>query len=164
MVMHRQSCVKDVYLSWICCPYLWEFRCLVFLNVDWCDVWNDMLCFYMKSCICGYSCRTGVLQSLKVEMGDHNFLRQKSYSLAATCSSGVEAYVDGMFNNEVLFVKKPWQIVDTAHRKYFKPFICHFRSNSNMKDFICLFKGKILCFTYSSQSLGIFRFHVYVLI
>ena len=41
-------------------------------------------------------------------MGDHNFLRQKSYSLAATCSSGDEAYVDGMFNiNEVLFVKKP---------------------------------------------------------
>ena len=40
-------------------------------------------------------------------MGDHNLLRQKSYSLAATCSSGDEAYVDGMFYNEVLFVKKP---------------------------------------------------------
>ena len=100
-------------------------------------------------------------------MGDGNFLRQKSYSLADTCSSGDEAYVDCMFYNEVLFVKKPWQIVDTGQRKYFKPFICHFRSNfySNMKDFIiCLFKGKILCFTYSSQSLGIFRFHLYVLI
>ena len=99
-------------------------------------------------------------------MGDRNFLRQKSYSLAATLSSGAEAYVDGMLYNEVLFVKKPWQIVYTAHPKYFKPFICHFKGNfySNIEDFICLFKEKILCFSYSSQSLGIFRFHLYVLI
>ena len=40
-------------------------------------------------------------------MGDRNFLRQKSYRLAATCSSGAEAYVDPMFYNDVLFVKKP---------------------------------------------------------
>lgn len=54
-------------------------------------------------------------------MGDRNFLRQKSYRLAATCSSGAEAYVDSMFYNEVLFVKKPWQIVDTAHVNILSP-------------------------------------------
>ena len=98
--------------------------------------------------------------------GRSQLFKTEELQIAATCSSGAEAYVDPMFYNEVLFVKKPWQIVDTAHRKYFKPFICHFKGNfySNIEDFICLFKEKILCFSYSSQSLGIFRFHLYVLI